>query len=134
VLVRLVIGGGFAYHGYPKLFTAEGHASFLYIMQQMGAPMPQLTSWAVGALEFFGGVALLTGAFVVTTSTVLIIELALNLAIALAHGGFPPPLNPDQPLPGYASSLLYITGLLALALGGAGKCSLTRMVVPKPSD
>ena len=134
VLIRWVFGGGFMLHGYPKLFTAEGHASFLHIMEQLGAPAPQVMAWAVGALEFFGGLALFAGVFVVTVSMVLIVELAINLIVALLRGGFPAPLNPDQPLPGYASSLLYISGLLALAIGGPGCFSLTRIFVPRPPD
>jgi hypothetical protein len=42
--VRLVIGGGPADQGYPKLFTAEAHASFLYIMKGSGIPFPEFAS------------------------------------------------------------------------------------------
>ncbi len=28
VPVRMIVGGGLAYHGYLKIFTADGHASF----------------------------------------------------------------------------------------------------------
>lgn len=133
VPIRLVFGGGFAYHGYPKIFTAEGHQSFLHIMQGMGVPFPEVMAWVIGGLEFFGGVLLMLGAFVFTVSALLVIELVINIITALVNGGFPPPLNPDQPLPGYENSLLYIAGLLALILGGAGAFSLTRLFVPKPS-
>lgn len=133
VLIRLVFGGGFMYHGYPKIFTADGHQSFLHIMEGMGVPFPNVMSWVIGGLEFFGGLFLVVGAFVVTMSVLLTIELTVNILIALFSGGFPPPLNPDQPLPGYESSFLYISGLLALILGGAGAFSLTRLFVPKPS-
>lgn len=133
ILIRLVFGGGFAYHGYPKIFTAEGHQSFLHIMEGMGVPFPELTSWLIGGLEFFGGMFLVFGVLVVFTSSLLAIELTVNIIIALARGGFPPPLNPDQPLPGYENSFLYIAGMLALILGGAGAFSLTRLFVPKPS-
>jgi putative oxidoreductase len=134
VPIRLVFGGALAYHGYPKVFTAAGHASFLHIMEQMGVPLPQVMSWVIGLLEFFGGLTLVLGAFVVTASVLIVIELSINIIVALLRGGFPPPLNPNEPLPGYASSFLFICGLLALAIGGAGGFSLTRMVVPKRSD
>jgi len=133
ILIRLVYGGGFAYHGYPKIFTADGHQSFLHIMEGMGVPFPNLMSWVIGCLEFFGGMFLILGILVVTTSVLLAIELTVNILMALAHGGFPPPLNPDQPLPGYENSLLYIAGMLALILGGSGAFSITRLFVPKPS-
>ena len=131
--VRLIIGGGLAYHGYPKLFTAEGHASFLDIMKESGIPFPELTSWLVAILEFCGGLALFFGAFVVTVALLVSIELAINIIMAIVHGGFPPPLNPDQPLPGYEQSLLYFAGALALMIGGPGGWSVTRMFVPKPT-
>ena len=134
VPIRLVFGGFLAYHGYPKVFTAAGHASFLHIMQQTGIPFPQVMAWVIGLLEFFGGLTIVLGAFVVTAATLIVIELSINIIMALINGGFPTPLNPNQPLPGYASSFLYICGFLALVIGGAGGFSLTRMVVPKPSD
>lgn len=131
--VRLVVGGGLAYHGFPKLFTSEGHTSFVHIMQGFGVPFPQLAAWLVGILEFFGGVALITGAFVVTASLLIFIELTINVVMATLQGGFPVPLNPNQPLPGYESSFLYMAGTLALFIGGSGRCSLTRMFVPTPT-
>jgi len=133
ISVRAAFGGGLAYHGFPKLFSAEGHASFVHIMQGFGVPMPEVAAWLIGILEFFGGLALIFGAFVVTVALMILIELAVNLTMALLHGGFPPPLNPNEPLPGYESSLLYMAGALALWIGGSGRLSVTRMFVPPPA-
>jgi putative oxidoreductase len=129
--VRLIVGGGLAYHGYPKIFTAEGHASFLHIMQGMGVPFPELMSWLIGALEFFGGLMLFSGTFVSLVALLIVIEMIGNLVMALLHGGFPPPLNPNQPLPGYEQTLLYLLGALALVIGGSGGFSITRVFVPR---
>jgi putative oxidoreductase len=133
VPVRLIVGGGLAFHGYPKIFTAEGHASFLHIMKGMGVPFPEFLSWAIGGLEFFGGLALLTGTFVSFVALLIVIEMAANLITALLNGGFPPPLNPNQPLPGYEQTLLYLLGALALFIGGSGGFSVTRIFVPRQS-
>lgn len=131
VPVRMIVGGGLAYHGYPKIFTAEGHASFLHIMQGMGVPFPELMSWVIGGLEFFGGLMLFSGTFVSLVALLIVIEMAVNLIMALLHGGFPPPLNPNQPLPGYEQTLLYLLGALALVIGGSGGFSITRVFVPR---
>lgn len=131
ISVRLAFGGGFAFHGYVKLFAPGGHESFVCIMKGFGIPAPGLMAWFIGGLEFFGGLALLTGTFVATTALALLIELAINVSMALSQGGFPPPCNPDQPLPGYQSSLLYMSAMVALILGGSGAWSVTRLFVPR---
>ena len=132
--VRLIYGGGFMIHGYPKLFTPDGYANILFIMQQVGVPLPGLFAYIIGGLEFFGGVALLTGTFVRTFSLLFIIELISNMLMQIIRGGPPTPLNPDQPLPGIESSLLYLAASIALWIGGSGDFSVTRMFVPRPSD
>ncbi|HEY0302496.1 MAG TPA: DoxX family protein [Rhizomicrobium sp.] len=134
VPVRMIVGGGLAYHGYPKLFTVDGHLSFLHIMQEMGVPFAEAASWLIAVLEFGGGLALFTGTFVVTVALLIVIEMTINLVSALVNGGFPPPLNPNQPLPGYEQTLLYLFGALALWLGGSGAVSITRMFVPRPTE
>lgn len=133
--LRLVIGFGFAYHGYPKVFTSEGHASFLGMLQNIGIPLAGPTSWFVGILEFFGGLALIIGAFVTVISVLGVVhQLVAMFAVHLPHGfNF---LNitgmtesgPTFGMPGYEVNLLYIAGFLAIALGGAGALSVDRML------
>lgn len=132
--VRLVFGAGFMLHGYPKLFTPDGYQNILHILQLIPAPVPWLAAYLVGALEFFGGLALVTGTFVKTVSLLFIIEMIANLIMQLIRGGAPPPLNPHQPLPGIENSLLYLAACVALFVGSAGGFSVTRMFVPRPSD
>jgi putative oxidoreductase len=134
VPVRLIYGGGLMYHGFPKIFTADGYANIVHIVQGIPAPFPHLTAALIGGLEFFGGLSILVGAFVVTFSWLFLFELSANIVMQLVRGGAPPPLNPNQPLPGYENTLLYIAGALALLLGGAGGFSLTRMFNPRPSS
>ena len=62
--LRLMIGVGFMYHGYPKLFTSEGHGAFVGMLQNIGIPAPGVAAWGVGVVEFVGGLALVLGAFV----------------------------------------------------------------------
>lgn len=134
ILIRLIYGGGLMYHGYPKIFTTDGYANIVHIVSGIPAPFPHLVGALIGALEFFGGLFLVTGAFVGTFATLFILELTGNIAMQLIRGSAPPPLNPNQPLPGYENTLLYIVGSIALLIGGSGGYSLTRMFNPKPSD
>jgi putative oxidoreductase len=129
--LRLVLGFAFIYHGYPKLFTAAGHDQFVGMLQMIGAPAPQAAAWAVGALEVIGGLALLLGAFVTVCSLLLLIEMLVAMFKVHLAAGFNfihiTGMGAEGPifgLPGYEVNLLYIGGLLALILGGAGALSV----------
>src|SRR5690348_18165533 len=50
--LRLVIGFGFAVHGYAKL--SRGPASFAAIVSALGFPAPLFTAWATSLLELAG--------------------------------------------------------------------------------
>ncbi|HVI70083.1 MAG TPA: DoxX family protein, partial [Pyrinomonadaceae bacterium] len=56
VPLRLVIGFGFAAHGYAKL--SRGPASFGRVLEAMNVPEPNLTAWVTSLLELIGGVCL----------------------------------------------------------------------------
>lgn len=122
--LRVVLGAALAYHGYPKLFTADGRASFLKIMEESGVPSPHVAAILVGLLEFGGGLGILTGAFVRPLALAVFVELAINMGIAATRGSFAPPEGGQQPLPEYETSLLYMAGLLSLVILGPGAWSI----------
>jgi len=131
--LRLVIGYGFMAHGWAKL--SRGPAGFAKLLQQIGAPLPQMTAWAATLLEFIGGMAILLGAFVTILSVPLIVMMLVAMFTVHLRYGFSSintiGLTADGPQfgpPGYEINLLYITGLLALALGGAGAWSLDHLL------
>lgn len=64
--LRLMIGFGFAAHGYAKL--SRGPASFATILTAIGVPQPHLMAWVTSLLELIGGISLMAGAFVVPLS------------------------------------------------------------------
>jgi putative oxidoreductase len=133
--LRLILGFGFAFHGYPKLFTESGHQGFAGMLEGSGIPAPELMAWAVGALEFFGGVLLILGAFTVLISSLAAAEMAVAMMMVhLPHGfnfmnitGQTETGAPTFGMPGYEVNLLYIGGFLALMLGGAGALSIDAM-------
>ena len=131
--LRLMLGFGFLYHGFPKLFSAQGHDGFVGMLQGMGVPAPELAAWLVGIVEFGGGLALVVGAFVTIVSALLIV----NMLVAAFMVHWPAGFNfmnmtgmtesgPQFGMPGYEVPLLYAAALLALVLGGAGAWSVDR--------
>lgn len=128
--LRLILGFGMMYHGYPKLFDAAQRQGFVGMLQGIGIPAPGVMAWVVAIVEFVGGLALIVGAFVSIVAVLLIIEmLVAMITVHLPHGfnflnitGMEPG-GPTFGMPGYEVNLLYIAGLLALLLAGAGAYS-----------
>jgi putative oxidoreductase len=127
--LRLVVGFGFAAHGYAKL--ARGPEAFAVILGAMGVPAPLLMAWTASLLELLGGAALMLGAFVAPLSIPLAVVMAtamvgvhlrygfssIRLQALTANGAVFGPV-------GYELNLLYLAALLALALGGASPLSI----------
>jgi putative oxidoreductase len=131
--LRLVIGYGFVAHGWAKL--SRGPAGFARLLEQIGAPLPEVTAWVSTLVELLGGLAILAGVFVTAVSLPLIVMMLVALFTVHLRYGFSAVntigLTADGPQfgpPGYEVNLLYIAGLLALILGGAGPLSIDRLL------
>ena len=131
--LRLVIGYGFLAHGWAKL--SRGPAGFAKLLEQIGAPLPEATAWVSTFIEVLGGLAILAGAFVTAVSVPLIVMMLVAMFTVHLRYGFSAintiGLTADGPQfgpPGYEVNLLYIAGLLALILGGAGPFSIDRLL------
>jgi len=123
------MGIGFLVHGWAK--WSRGPAGFGKLLQQIGVPMPDATAWLVTLLELAGGCALIIGAFVALVSVPLILSMLVAMLTIHIRYGFSAiktiGLNHNGPIfgpPGYEVNLLYIAGLLALMLAGAGPLSV----------
>jgi putative oxidoreductase len=129
--LRLIIGFGFAAHGYAKL--NRGLENFAAILKSIGVPLPHVTAWVTSLLEIIGGVSLMAGALVLPLSLPLaIITLVAMFTVHFQYGFSSIVLKRVTasgaefgPI-GYELNLLYIVGLLTLALGGSGKLSIDR--------
>jgi putative oxidoreductase len=139
VPIRLIIGYGFVAHGLAK--WNRGPANFGKLLAQIGAPMPVATAWIVTAVEIFGGLAIFVGAFVAIASIPLIVSMLVAMFAVHLRYGFSSintiGLTPDGPVfgpPGYEVNLLYIAGLLALALAGAGALSVDHWLSHRPGE
>jgi putative oxidoreductase len=119
--LRLIIGFGFAAHGYAKLH--RGPEKFEVILTALGVPQPHLTAWTTSLLEFIGGVSLMAGAFVALLSVpLMMVMLTALIKVHMQYGFSSVTLRSVSasgaefgPV-GYELNLLYIAGLVSLAL------------------
>lgn len=121
LLLRLIVGGIFAVHGYPKLFggpgkpvplevakylgagfvesVERGPQGFAGMLRNLGVPEPERMAYVVGAAEFFGGILLALGWFTRLASLALITDMVVAISRVhwrnglVAPGGFEFPLS-----------------------------------------
>lgn len=129
--LRLMLGMGFLVHGWPKVFSAQGHEMFVGMLTGIGVPMPGVMAWVVGILEVGGALALFAGAFVRLVTVPLIINMIVAAVTVHLASGFSwmnvTGMENGQPvfgMPGYEIPLLYMMGLASLLLTGAGAASV----------
>jgi putative oxidoreductase len=127
--LRLIVGYGFFAHGFAK--AARGPENFVGILQAMALPYPDLLGWATVIIEMVGGVMVLLGAFVpLAAAPMIIILLVATFTVHLPYGFSSIKLlsfdasGAHFGQPGYETDLLYVAGLLALCIGGAGPLSI----------
>jgi putative oxidoreductase len=131
--LRLIVGYGFMEHGFAKIL--RGPEGFARILQALGVPAPHLMAWLTILVEVFGGLAIILGAFVALASLPMAIVLLVAIftvhlpygfssiklmAVTAAGAQFGPP--------GYECDLLYLAGLAALVMGGAGPLSVDGLI------
>jgi putative oxidoreductase len=123
-------------HGWAK--WSRGPEAFAKLLQHVGVPLPQFAAWVVTLLELFGGLAILAGAFVAVVSVPLAISMLVAMfKVQLAYGfssvntlG----LTDSGPVfgpPGYEINLLYIAGLLGVAVSGPAPLSVDRWLASR---
>lgn len=129
--LRLVVGFGFAAHGYAKL--ERGPGQFAASLATMGMFAPLLMAWLVTLIELLGGVLLMSGAFVAPLCLPLAaIMITAMLGVHLPYGFSSIRLRAITaagaqfgPV-GYEINLLYLVALLALAVSPSGPLSIDR--------
>jgi putative oxidoreductase len=134
--LRLIIGYGFAAHGWVKL--SRGPAGFEKLLVLTGVPFPHLSSWLVPFIELLGGLTIIAGAFtffvaipLIGTMLVAIITVQYKFGFSSVNTIGLTPQGPKFGPPGYEINLLYIGGLLSLMLSGAGKFSVDQLLTKK---
>lgn len=134
--LRLMVGFGFAAHGYAKL--SRGPESFATILAAIGVPQPHVMAWATCLLEFVGGIGVMLGAFVLPLSLPLAVVMLTAMFTVHARYGFSSirlkavtAAGAEFGPIGYEMNLLYVAGLVTLALGGAGALSVDRYLATR---
>jgi putative oxidoreductase len=127
--LRLVVGFGFVQHGYAKV--SRGADGFIAILHAIGVPFADLLGWATIIVEIVGGLLILAGAFVPIAAVAMIVVLLVAIFTVHLPNGFSSiklmsydAAGAHFGPPGYETDLLYIAGLLALCIGGAGPLSV----------
>lgn len=128
---RILIGFGFAAHGYAK--ADRGPAQFAHALAGMGMPAPLFMAWLVMLAELIGGFLLMVGAFVRALCLPLsIIMVTAAVSVHLPYGFSSVKLRAvtEQGAqlgpPGYEVNLLYLAALLVLAVAPSTPLSLAR--------
>jgi putative oxidoreductase len=139
VPLRVMVGLGFVEHGYAKL--ARGADGFIAILHAIGIPFAELLGWATIVVEIVGGSMILLGALVPVATVPMIIVLLVAIFTVHLPNGFSSikllsfdAMGAHFGQPGYETDLLYIAGLLALCLGGAGPLSLDGYLTARKLD
>lgn len=134
--LRLMVGFGFAAHGYAKL--SRGPEDFAKILAVIGVPQPHIMAWATCLLEFVGGIGVMLGAFVLPLSLPLAVVMLTAMFTVHARYGFSSirlkavtAAGAEFGPIGYEMNLLYVAGLVTLALGGAGALSIDRYLAAR---
>lgn len=124
--LRLALGFGMVYHGLPKAIDPAVREQFVAQLGGLGIPLPEVVAWGVGVLELAGGALLMIGALTRIISALMIVEMLAAIYLVHLPSGFVAPAGSEGPA-GYELNVLYIAGLLALWIGGAGRYSIDGM-------
>jgi putative oxidoreductase len=117
LLLRIVLGGLFMAHGYPKVFTKR-----LQVQQAMaGAGVPPMATNLAGFLEFFGGLALILG--FLTPLIAGFFAIFMGSTTLLQRQRFHKPFAG-----GYELDVVLLVASVALIMLGAGAISLDALL------
>lgn len=140
LLLRLIIGGLFMAHGYPKLFGGPGKtvparvqrhlglgfvqamerggvSNFRANVERTGVPMPHIMAWVAALTEFVGGGLLVLGWQ--TRPAALALSVEMGVAISRVHWK-----TGIMGQGGYEQAMTMLAALLALLFAGPGAISI----------
>jgi putative oxidoreductase len=123
LVIRLMIGLVFVFHGAQKLFGAwggpgiDGMAGY---NASLGIPLPELSAYLAAFAELFGGLAIAAGIF--TRLAAVPVVFTMLVAGFVAHTGFAVQAGGGE----YPLTLAAVTAGLAIA--GPGRLTIARLL------
>ncbi len=117
LILRLGVGIIFVFHGFVKLFGAGSIEQFSGMLAGLHFPIPTFFAYLVGAVEFFGGIAMLLGIFTDIAAILLAIIMAVAFVVVKSQKGWLPAGDVDIAL---------LVASLAIFFGGPGKFSVIK--------
>jgi len=121
LLYRLVLGGTFMLHGYPKLKDGAKQAG--QWMKSMG--IPPWTAILAAILEFFGGAMLIFGVLTQIVAIFLAIFMISNIIMKKTKMKSP---YVSTEKPSYEIDVLYLLLSVTLVLLGPGAISIDHLI------
>lgn len=123
LLLRLALAAVFGLHGYVKILGGHFDRTVALFMT-VNIPAPEISVWAVGALELGGGVLLAVGFWTRPIAALLAIEMAVVIVTVRWAQGF---------LGAAEFELVLLAACLALTATGAGRFSLEASSRARPA-
>lgn len=127
LIIRVIIGVVFMYHGAQKLFGVfDGHgmeafAGHLAAMEKFTVPMPTVSAWLAALAEFAGGLFILFG--LVTRIAVIPVIFTMIVAVAVHWPEF------SAGKGGYEYPLTLLLVMVGIGLMGPGRFSLDHFIL-----
>lgn len=127
LVLRVVIGGLFVWHGIDKFNAGIGMVEGMFEM--WGVPLPGITAPLVAVIEVVGGLALVLGIMTRPVAGLLSIVMIGALIYVKVDTGLIP-----MDAAGAEVDLAYLAGLLALMAFGPGPYSLDSKMGIEPEE
>jgi putative oxidoreductase len=118
LLMRVGIGGAFAYHGWLKF--DGGVANFAGFLDSLNVPLPEVVAWLQVIAEGIGGLLLIAGLLTRFVTLPLMVIMIGAISLVKVDLGF---IVPDGS-PGFSYETVLLAGLLGLLFIGPGRYSL----------
>lgn len=128
---RLALGTFFAISGYHKLFVAERHKALVETMKANNIPLVPFNCWFVPFVEFFGGLALISGVLAPLAATGLfMICLVATCTDGIRRVASYQPIDKADYLDDllYLPEVLYMLGLAIVIIAGPGSMTLLTLL------
>lgn len=119
VIVRVIVGGIMAVHGWGKVTSPGGPASLGEFLGGLGVPAPVFFGYVLAYGELVGGIALIVGFLSRLAAALLTVNLVLAILLVKLNVG----LIGEQGA-GAELDLALIAGFITVALLGPGRPSL----------